>query len=338
MRTPDFNNLLKVLNRSRPDRPTLFEFYLNARLSEKIVNDDSLSGSWHYGVFNKIMVRSFEKGGYDYVTCLGSDFKFPILGEEKTGSRGDFSAFKPLQNNDDFKAFPWPDPDSFDDSRLEDRNKLLPEGMKIIVFAPESVYRSLVKLMGYEGLCIALYDNFGLVQRIADAVGERLLRYFKNAIKYEKVGAVIINEDWGFNTQTFLAPDIMRKIIFPWHKRMVRAIHDANKPAILHSCGNLEAIMNDIIDDIGYDAKHSFEDSILPVEKVYKKYGKRIAILGGMDMDFLTRSTPDDIKKRSSEMLHLTSSQGGYALGSGNSIPDDIPIENYFSMTSAALS
>ena len=36
MRDPNFNNLVKVLNKEKPERPTLFEFFLHERLYEKL--------------------------------------------------------------------------------------------------------------------------------------------------------------------------------------------------------------------------------------------------------------------------------------------------------------
>jgi uroporphyrinogen decarboxylase len=36
-------------------------------------------------------------------------------------------------------------------------------------------------------------------------------------------------------------------------------------------------------------------------------------------------------------MLHMTKETGGYALGSGNSIPDYVPLENYKALLRAAL-
>ena len=126
----------------------------------------------------------------------------------------------------------------------------------------------------------------------------------------------------------------MEKYVFPWHKRIVEVIHAAGKPAILHSCGNLNDIMDYIIDEIGYDAKHSYEDSIMPVEEVYERWHGRIAILGGIDMDFMSRSNPEAIKERCREMLRRTKGRGGYALGTGNSVPEYVPIENYMAMIS----
>ena len=90
--------------------------------------------------------------------------------------------------------------------------------------------------------------------------------------------------------------------------------------------------MDDIIDDIKFDAKHSFEDVIIPVEQAYEKWGSRIAILGGIDMDFMCRSTPEQIRQRCEAMLAKAATRGGYALGTGNSVPEYVPYCNYLAM------
>jgi uroporphyrinogen decarboxylase len=89
--------------------------------------------------------------------------------------------------------------------------------------------------------------------------------------------------------------------------------------------------MDIIVDELKYDAKHSFEDNILAVEQAWKLWHEKIAILGGIDMDFLVRSEPEAIRERCRKMLELTGSQA-YALGSGNSIPTYVPIDNYLAM------
>lgn len=151
------------------------------------------------------------------------------------------------------------------------------------------------------------------------------------------VGVMMASDDWGFHIQTMLSPAVMREYIFPWKKKMVALAHNMGKPAILHSCGQLDAVMEDIIEDIGFDGKHSYEDNITPVEEMYERWGGRIAILGGLDVDFLVRSTLEEITARAKHMLELAAEKGGYALGSGNSIPDYIPAEHYFAMTRAIV-
>jgi len=79
------------------------------------------------------------------------------------------------------------------------------------------------------------------------------------------------------------------------------------------------------------------QDNICPVETMYEKYAGRLAIMGGIDVDYLCRASEEEITRRSRAILEQTAERGGYALGSGNSIPDYIPLKNYLAMTRAAM-
>ena len=92
-------------------------------------------------------------------------------------------------------------------------------------------------------------------------------------------------------------------------------------------------VMDDLIDDVGIDAKHSFEDKILPVEEVYRRWGDRIAVLGGVDMDVLGRGTEERVRARTRQILEVCGVKGtGYCLGTGNSVVNFIPVQNYLAM------
>ena len=80
------------------------------------------------------------------------------------------------------------------------------------------------------------------------------------------------------------------------------------------------------------EAKHSFEDVILPVEEAKRRWGDRIAILGGVDVDLMTRGTPDQVRTRTREVLTACMPGGGYALGSGNSVANYVSVENYLAL------
>jgi uroporphyrinogen decarboxylase len=49
------------------------------------------------------------------------------------------------------------------------------------------------------------------------------------------------------------------------------------------------------------------------------------------------RRSPADVYRRSAAMLERTRERGGYALGTGNSVPEYVPSDHYFAMTAAAL-
>ena len=90
-------------------------------------------------------------------------------------------------------------------------------------------------------------------------------------------------------------------------------------------------IMDDIC-DLGIDAKHSFEDKIMPVEEVYRRWSDRVGIVGGVDMHLLTVGTKEQIRKRTREILDACGGHGRYVLGTGNSVANYVPIKNYLTM------
>jgi len=330
---PDFDNLKKVLSRKATPRPVLFEFFMNQRLYEKLADTQLVTDGLEYewGSVNPVVISAFANAGYDYVTCYGSDMKFDV-GQIPTEATISLNAGDLIQDWDTFNQYPWPDAESFDYSRLSMARDLLPDGMKLVVYGPGGVLENAISLVGFDRLCLMLVDEPDLAKAVFDEIGGRLDRYYEICAPYDTVGALIVNDDWGFKTQTMLSPADMRRYIFPWHKRTVETIHAAGKPAILHSCGCLEKVMDDIIDDMKYDAKHSFEDAIEPVEKAYEKWGGRIAILGGIDVDFICRSSSAQIKKRCVAMLERTAGRGGYALGTGNSVPEYVPDEKFLAL------
>ncbi len=328
----DFHQLELVLQREKPDRPVLFEYFMNGDLISYI-NGESFSELNNHGDQIKSIIRFFHTCGYDYATIPSryfDAFSFETAGHEKkaTVSQNEGAV---ITDRKSFDSYKWPDPEKGNFDLLLHSASFLNDGMKFIVPGPGGLLENVTDLVGFENLCFMIFEDEELTKAIFDEVGSRLLRFYEITSSIAPVGALIVNDDWGFKTQTILSPDTFRQLVFPWHKKMVEAIHRNGKYAILHSCGNLADVIDDIVGELKYDAKHSFEDTILPVENAWKLWNDRIAILGGIDMDFLVRSNPADIKNRCRKMLELTGSKA-YALGSGNSIPAYVPFENYLSM------
>ena len=332
-REPNFENMLKALRNEVPERPVLFELYMNMKLHE-LVNGCKPSGEDAASIL-RFKVDAFRRLGYDYATDYGSDFAFK-WGDHAVGETISLNDGCVITDEESFEAYQWRDANAADYSRLEKISAHLPDGMKINVMQPGGVLENVLYLVGYDNLCYMLYDEPELVQRLFDEVGARLVDYCKNVVQYDSVGVVTVNDDWGFNTQPMLAPEQMKEYVFPWTKKIIDAAHAAGKPVILHSCGNLKMIFDDIL-ALGIDAKHSFEDNIQPVEEAYEAWHDRIPLLGGMDMDFMCRSSVEDVKKRVAAMMERTQARGGWAVGTGNSVPEFIPVSRYLAMVETAL-
>ncbi len=338
---PDFSRLLKAFKRKEmPDRVPFFEIYSN--IEEAVaggkVKKSECKNDLEYAI--KLTVEHNYRLGYDYC-WLRSPFYFERPGRHgglTTEGKRDYiqSEDSLIKNDEEFEKYPWQDMNKVDYSRLDIMKNLLPEGMKIIPRSPGGVFENTTWIMGFTQFSFALVENPGLIKKVVDAIGARQLSLLKTYASHEAVGAVLLGEDMGFKTSTMISPDMMREYFFPWHKKIVDAVHSYGKPALIHSCGNLTEIYQDIL-ACGWDAKHSFEDGILPVWEFKKQYGKEIACLGGFDMDKICRFSPEEIRKHTRSIIDKCAPGGGYAFGTGNSVAQYVPAENYLTMIEEAF-
>jgi uroporphyrinogen decarboxylase len=243
----------------------------------------------------------------------------------------------PIQTWDDFQRYPWPaiGDDNFYIHRYIASH--LPDGLGFITCHAGGVYEHVSRLMGFENLCIQLYDQPKLVEAVVDKVGALILEYNRRLLELEGLSVIFQGEDFGFNTQTLLPPDIIRKYFLPWHVRYARQAHDRSVPYYLHSCGCVDSIMEDLITTVGIDGKHSFQDAVMPASEAKRRWGDRICILGGVDVHKLASLEPDELRKYVRSVINACAPGGRFAIGAGNSIPSYIPIRNYLTLLDEAL-
>lgn len=335
---PDIELLYKVLRRERTERPVLFEFIINLATCLEASGRDRQPqpGTVEY---YRMIIEAFRNLGYDAApvyTFESGLLSFPKAEQDSLSSKSQNQGAL-ITDRASFDTYPWPDAESGNYKIYSQLSGYLPDGMKLLGFSNGGILENATDIVGFERLCMIYLLDPELTGEIFKNIGERLLKFYSIVSSIDSVGACVVNDDWGFKTQTMFPPEMMEEYVFPYTRKIVEAIHANGKPAILHSCGNVKDIMDVIIDDLKLDGKHSFEDGIYPVEDALDWWSDRIAIMGGIDMDFLARSEPEEIYLRSLRLLEKTSSKGGFALGSGNSIPDFIPRENYLAMIRAAV-
>ena len=334
---PDFENLVSVLKREKTERPVLFEFILNLETCRQVAPQ---YGEPEPGSLNhfRMVIDAFRNLGYDYApvyTWKSNLFSFPKGDHESLASRSQNQGAL-IADRDSFEGYPWPDAGMSNYKLCNQLSEYLPDGMKLLGFSNGGILENATDIVGFENLCMMYLLDPELTRDIFENIGKRLLEFYSIVASMDSVGACVVNDDWGFKTQTMFPHEMMKEYVFPYTKKIVEVIHSQGKPAILHSCGNLRDIMDVIIDDLKLDGKHSFEDGIYPVEDAYDWWHDRIAIMGGIDMDFLARKSPEAVYQRATRLLEKTFDTGGFALGSGNSIPSYIPTENYLAMLKAA--
>lgn len=339
-----------VTRRRIPEVVPLYEHFADDQIVEKIMGYDFsiIDTNTFEGQLDlwRKRITFYQQLGYTYVPVeMGPLFasREDLVSEDTAlyskGSRGwvnehggAIHCMADLEN----PAY-WPEGEqAFNYKTFEALADLVPDGMKIIGGASGGPFEHASFLMGVEPLSVAMYDDPAFVRLFFERIGTTLVEIASRLVKMEKLGIYRFGDDLGYKTATMLSPAQLRKYVFPWSKKVVEAVHRAGKPFLLHSCGQLERVMDDLIDDVKIDAKHSFEDVIMPVTEAKRRWGDRVAILGGIDMDFMCRRSPAEIMERTKRTMEVCARGGGYAIGTGNTVANYVPVENYLAMLKAA--
>lgn len=343
---PDAEQFLNVVTRrALPTRVHYTELFLDEAVKRQVAERYSLADDIDHNdpfaaLKRDIAIYGFL--GYDVfrVSVLKEAFTGHMLSTADTatvpGQQGQMRSWSdehdgPIQTWSDFEAYPWPAVSDIDFSDLEWLDKHLPDTMGCYELTAH-ILEMVVFLLGYEPFCLKLFDAPDLVDAVFQKVGEFFTSFTRSLCGFDCVKLVWGSDDMGFRTATMISAQDIKEKVLPWHKRCADIAHERGRPYFLHACGNLKEIMPALIDDVGIDAKHSYEDVIMPVTEAKACYGERIAILGGIDVDFLCRADEDAIRLRVRETLTTCMPGGGYCLGTGNSVASYIPIDNYLVM------
>lgn len=348
----DFESFRKNIRREgTPQRVHYIELYQDAEIKTLVADRFGLENALdrldpHFALKREVEIQRFL--GYDMVSgALEPSLVFPspdqptrrVLSTDTTAieqqSRGERQWANEhegvIRSWKDFDSYPWPDPAGMDLSSLDWAETHLDPRMK--VYLPcHSVFELTSWIFGYEQLCYLFYDDPDLVDAVVEKIGAIRLAMAAVYCDYNCVGVLFGGDDMGFKTGLLASKEFFTGKVLPWYTRMTDLAHRKGKLMLLHNCGNIESLMEDFIETVKLDGRHSFEDVITPVTEAKRRYGDRIALLGGIDMDLLCRGTEEQIRRKVRQTLDVCMPGGGYCLGAGNTVANYIPLENYLVM------
>jgi uroporphyrinogen decarboxylase len=364
---PDIERFLAAMSGDKvPDRAPLVEYLIDNAVMRPILENmmgrkwvdtsdktEYMGGQMDFSAANLEIINAWLDNQIAFWHYLGYDFirvevslplpaKALVVGDTAAGNLDHNRAWQGLQDGpikswEDFETYPWP--------AVSEKNFYihryicdhLPEGMGFLSCHAGGVYEHVSRLIGYENLCLFLYDQPNLVRAVTDRLGGLIERYNDHLLELNGLAAIFQGEDFGYNTQTLISPAHIREYFLPWHKKYAAQAHRAGKKYYFHSCGKIDEIMDDLIDGVGIDAKHSFQDGVSPIGEAKERWGGRIALLGGVDVNKLASLPPMELRRYVRRVIAIGSPGGRFAVGAGNSIPSYIPVENYLTLLDEAL-
>ena len=189
-----------------------------------------------------------------------------------------------------------------------------------------SLYERAWTLRGMEPLLIDFYDHPDFVRELLHRIADYNIAQVREALKYD-IDAVYFGDDWGQQHGLQMGPRLWREFILPQLKRMYAVVREAGKFVMIHSCGDVDELFDDLI-DIGLNSFNPFQPEVMDVYGLLPRYRGRLAFHGGLSTQkTLPFGSVNDVRAEVQRLLEL-GREGGYIFAPAHDVEGDVPLEN----------
>ncbi len=153
---------------------------------------------------------------------------------------------------------------------------------------------------------------------------------------FAKLGfdAVLVGDDYGFNSGPFMSPDTFRDVFFPALQHICQVAQENGMYLICHSCGNLRLILPQMI-EAGIDVYQGIQP-IEDIASLKRDFGRDLCLWGGVSNHDLVMAEPEEIRGQVKQSIQDCEAGGGFILGSSHSITVQTPLANVLAVYEAA--
>ena len=340
---PNYQNIVDVALNRKPQRIPLYEHYVSYNMIEKITNTQLSRYYWGTPEELRLMFANytafFRDYGYDAVSfeCCVTDI-LPHGGALSGSGKGY------IDSQETFDAYPWESVKELYINRFKPYFDALaesmPDGMKAIGGVGNGVFEIVQDLVGYENLCIFSFEEPELYASLFEKVGQILYEIWQWFLKnYSDVYCVCrFGDDLGYKSNTLLSHEDIRKHIIPQYTRIVDLVHQYDRPFLLHSCGKIFAVMEDLI-DAGVDILNPIQPCSKDMNPVNLRdtYRNRIVFHGGLDtQEILPKCSPEQVAEEVRKLIDVFKPEGNYIFAAAHNIQTDVSAENIDAMFTAS--
>jgi hypothetical protein len=186
------------------------------------------------------------------------------------------------------------------------------------------------RILGPENVLIKMAENPVEMQTFSERLGDFLVGVVKGQIAAAggKLTGLYIWGDVAYRRGMLFSPAYYRRVYKPQLKRLCDEIHAAGLKVIYHGCGNASAVYEDMI-EAGVDCYNPLEAKAdLDVLQLKRKYGKRWAFNGNIDIRVLSTNDHNQVRREVLRKLNAAKG-GGYIPQSDHSVSSDVNASTY---------
>ena len=192
-------------------------------------------------------------------------------------------------------------------------------------------YERAWSLRGIENLLMDMCLDEKGTKKLFAKILEHHLELLDIVLDYDFEG-VYFGDDWGQQRGLIMGPDLWRKYIGPGIAKMYEKVKSKGKYVIQHSCGDVRAIMSDLV-DMGMDVYNTIQPEIYDLKQLKKEYGRHLTFYGGIStQQFLPRASANECKEMALYMLDVMGHDGGFIFAPAHAVTPDIRLENVLAM------
>lgn len=200
-----------------------------------------------------------------------------------------------------------------------------------------SLFERFHSLRGMQNTFTDFCTNEDETRRLLDALTEYLVAITRGWGKLG-VDALFFTDDWGTQTSLMISPAMWRRYFKELYRRVFDETHRCGMDVMLHSCGNVMSIVEDLI-DAGLDVLDPLQPGAMDIAKIAEQFGGRLSFCGGIDIqNLLVFGSPQDVKDAVRRLIDTLGTPFGKGLivAPANMVTPEVPLENFRAMLEAA--
>ena len=197
------------------------------------------------------------------------------------------------------------------------------------------------RIYGYEDWMVMLALGDKRVAEHCDKLLEAKMKYWDHIIEAfgDLLDVVSETDDIGMQSGPFISPELFRRVIKPYQKKLYDHIHSrTNAKIFLHTCGSIVELLPDLI-EIGLDIVNPVQISAAGMDPAFlkKEFGKDIVFWGGgVDTQkVLPTGTQQQVRDQVKKNMEIFSKDGGFVFAVVHNLQADVPTENVIALLEA---